>query len=416
MTSDYTIENWIREKVEENEILDSLGDGVSVQDRNFRILYQNKTHKNIVGGVRKGEYCYSAYAGSDYVCKGCPVERVFRDGRVHSLVTTKPCRDGEMFLEIKASPLRDSNGRVIAGIELVRDVSERKHIEAALLESEEKYRSLVESTDNSIYLVDRDYQYLFINKKQLKRLGISQDHFKGKSFGDFHKPQETKMFQEKVDTVFETGKSDQYEYQSLRDGRHFLQTYSPLFDCEKKIKAVTVISKDITDRKKMEERLRSLTNTDDLTGVYNRRGFFILANQQLKMASREMYKLFLLSADLDYLKIINDNLGHQAGDQALIETAQILKKSFRDSDIVARIGGDEFVVLAHETAEASFDIVITRLREHLLSHNTGLNKHYELSISMGFASYDPQFPRSIDELISDADKHMYEEKKQKQRH
>jgi diguanylate cyclase (GGDEF)-like protein len=224
------------------------------------------------------------------------------------------------------------------------------------------------------------------------------------------------MFQEKVDTVFETGNSAQYEYQSLRDGRYFLQTYSPVFDLDKKIKAVTVISKDITERKKIEERLRMLTNTDELTGVYNRRGFFILANQQLKVATREMRKLFLLSADLDYLKIINDNLGHQAGDLALIKTSQILQKSFRDSDIVARIGGDEFVVLAHETTEANLEMVITRLREHLVSHNTGPNKHYELSFSIGFASYNPEFPCSIDELISEADKHMYEEKKKKQRY
>ncbi|TNF54445.1 diguanylate cyclase, partial [bacterium] len=413
--SDYTIENWIREKVEENEILDSLGDGVSVQDRSFRILYQNQAHKNIVGGDRRGEYCYSAYAGNGHVCKGCPVESVFKDGKVHSLEKNKPCRNEEMCLEIKASPLRDSNGRIIAGIEVVRDVSERKSIESALLESEEKYRSLVESSDNSIYLVDKDYRYLFINKKHLKRLGISQAQFKGKSFGDFHMPVETKMFQEKVDTVFKTGNSDQYEYQSLRDGRFFLQTYSPVFDSDRNIKAVTVISKDITERKKMEERLRTLTNTDELTGVYNRRGFFILAEQQLKMASREMSRLFLLSADLDYLKIINDNLGHQAGDQALIETAQILQKSFRDSDIVARIGGDEFVVLAHENAGTNLDMVITRLREHLVSHNRGPNKHYELSFSMGFASYNPESPCSIDELISEADKHMYEEKKQKQR-
>jgi PAS domain S-box-containing protein len=195
-----------------------------------------------------------------------------------------------------------------------------------LLESEEKYRSLVESTDNSIYLVDKDYRYLFINKKHLKRLGISQDQCRGKSFGDFHSPDETKMFQEKVDTVFETGSSAQYEYQSLRDGSYFLQTYSPVLDLDRKIKAVTVISKDITERKEMEERLRTLTNTDELTGVYNRRGFFILAEQQLKIAERDISKMFMLSIDLDYLKIINDNLGHQAGDKALIETALILKK------------------------------------------------------------------------------------------
>jgi len=100
------------------------------------------------------------------------------------------------------------------------------------------------------------------------------------------------------------------------------------------------IVRDISDRKKAEEELLALSITDPLTGLYNRRGFLTFAQQQLKMAERTMKGLTILFADLDGMKWINDNLGHLEGDKALIETAQVLREIFRESDIIGRIGGD----------------------------------------------------------------------------
>jgi PAS domain S-box-containing protein len=213
-------------------------------------------------------------------------------------------------------------------------------INKLLKESESRYRSLIESTDSSIYLVDKNYRYLLINKKHLERMGISKDQYKGKLFSDFHSLEETTLFKEKVDAVFKAGKSAQYEYNSSRDGRYFLQTFSPIKEKDRYVTAVTIVSKDITKRKLMEEKLRTASVTDELTGLYNRRGFFILAEQQFKLASRENKSIYVVSADLDYLKIINDSLGHRTGDLALKETATILKETFRKSDIIARVGGD----------------------------------------------------------------------------
>lgn len=100
---------------------------------------------------------------------------------------------------------------------------------------------------------------------------------------------------------------------------------------------------------RMHERLHTISLHDDLTGLYNRRGFFTLAEHLLKLAKRQQEGLFMLYADLDDLKKINDTLGHQKGDWALIDTANLLKETFRESDIIARIGGDEFVVMPIET-------------------------------------------------------------------
>lgn len=175
-----------------------------------------------------------------------------------------------------------------------------------------------------------------------------------------------------------------------------------------------LLLRDITERKQAEEKLRSLSITDELTGLYNRRGFFTLAEQQLKLADRMKRGMLLLFADLDNLKWINDTFGHDEGDLALIEIANILKETFRKSDITARIGGDEFVVLAIEAHRNSANILTTRLQENLKAHNAKRGRGYELSLSMGIARYDPESPCPIDKLISLADKSMYQEKRSKQ--
>ena len=283
----------------------------------------------------------------------------------------------------------------------------------ALLDNEEKYRSLVDSTDDSIYLVDRNYRYLFINKKHMSRLGLKSDEYLERSYSDFHAPEETVKFKERVDMVFQTGESFQNEHQSARDSGHFLQTLSPVKDLDGNMVAVTVISKNITHRKVIEEELRALSLTDELTGVYNRRGFFALAGQQLKIANRLKRGIYMLYADLNDLKRINDTFGHQEGDRALIEIANALKENFRESDIISRIGGDEFVVVPIETTGEGADVVTARLQKSLDDRSLGKSRGYILSLSVGIAFYDPNHPCSVDELLAAGDKLMYEQKKTK---
>jgi diguanylate cyclase (GGDEF)-like protein len=163
-----------------------------------------------------------------------------------------------------------------------------------------------------------------------------------------------------------------------------------------------------------EETLLVLSLTDDLTGLYNRRRFFVLTEQYLKVAVRTKKRLLLLFIDMDDLKWINDHYGHNEGDQALVEFAKILKQTFRESDIIARIGGDEFVVLFASMDENS-ERLLTRLHENLKDYNDRRSKRYPLSISVGNAEFDPDSPVSIDELLSKADASMYAQKRMKQK-
>ena len=171
----------------------------------------------------------------------------------------------------------------------------------------------------------------------------------------------------------------------------------------------------INSHKRMAAEIHSLSITDQLTGLYNRRGFTLLADQQTKIAERtkEGSLLMLLFADLDKMKSINDNLGHTKGDTALIEVASILKEVFRESDIIARIGGDEFAVLGIIAQKSSLRVFESRLQEQIDIHNAHKNRDYTISLSVGIACRDPENRYSLDELMSMADKLMYEQKRNK---
>ncbi len=138
-----------------------------------------------------------------------------------------------------------------------------------------------------------------------------------------------------------------------------------------------------------------------------------LAEQQLKMQERTKDRLLLLFADLDHMKWINDNFGHETGDKALVDVASIFKDVFRKSDIIARIGGDEFAVLEIGASAKDFDIIKTRLQNRIDVFNASENRDYKISVSVGIAYNDPENPYSIDELMSRADKSMYEQKRSK---
>ena len=140
---------------------------------------------------------------------------------------------------------------------LTTSIKDLNKSEEALLESEGKFRSLVETTDNSIYVVDRNCEYLFINAKHRARLGmVFDEEYRGKAFSDFHGPDEASVFREKVDRVFATGEPLQQELRSMRDGRYFLRTFSPIKGPTKEVRAVSIVSKDITKLKKEGEAER----------------------------------------------------------------------------------------------------------------------------------------------------------------
>ncbi|MCA0303691.1 MAG: diguanylate cyclase [Proteobacteria bacterium] len=161
------------------------------------------------------------------------------------------------------------------------------------------------------------------------------------------------------------------------------------------------------------ELLASLSLVDELTQLHNRRGFFELAQQALKVARREQHTLGIFFMDLNGLKQINDQFGHSAGDQALRDAAEVLRRTFRESDIVARLGGDEFVALARVNRDTS--ALNKRLREQVALMNTDEQRHHPLQMSIGTALFNVTSEDDVESLIARADAAMYEEKRSSNR-
>jgi len=185
--------------------------------------------------------------------------------------------------------------------------------------------------------------------------------------------------------------------------------------------AIYAVGRDVTERKATEEKLASLNEElrvmaviDELTGLHNRRGFQILCEQYLKLVSRNRQVAVFFFADVDGLKQINDQLGHEAGDAAIRDAGTILTSAFRNSDIVARLGGDEFVVLAPNAAADTIQILAQRVEEAVRQHNLAdPSRPYVLSISVGATLYDPAQPETIDAILKRADEMMYKQKAQR---
>jgi diguanylate cyclase (GGDEF)-like protein len=175
------------------------------------------------------------------------------------------------------------------------------------------------------------------------------------------------------------------------------------------------VYRDVSEQRRQAEELQSLSLTDELTGLTNRRGFSLLAEQHARLAARTKTPFGLLFADMNGLKTINDAFGHEAGDRAIRDMARVLRTTLRETDIVARFGGDEFVALLANAAPEDIAFIERRLRVSLEQENARHEASYWLSVSTGVAMYDPHSPRTLKDILAEADQRMYANKSDRQR-
>ena len=177
------------------------------------------------------------------------------------------------------------------------------------------------------------------------------------------------------------------------------------------------LEQEVQERLKAEAEVKRLAITDELTGLLNRRGFLLIATQQIQMAQRTKSSFCILFADVDGLKKINDNFGHTTGDQVIIDAAKVIQETFREGDILARLGGDEFIVFLPICNENDMcndnDDIEARLKKNIAAFNNKQRRQYNLSISFGLLKCSSEEKLSLDEYINLADKLMYEQKKTK---
>lgn len=198
---------------------------------------------------------------------------------------------------------------------------------------------------------------------------------------------------------------------SKRVATHAIQNME---EYEEKVSALlNAMDKEIKLRRTSREELESLSFRDELTGLHNRHGFIPLAEHYIKTLDRGRSAAYIVYADIDNMKLINDMYGHQEGDTVIKKTAGILNEAFNGSSIIARISDDEFAVFPAELQGSDGGMINERLWKEISEVNAAGGRGYSISISWGIAEYDPADPCSLDELLSRSEELMYEQKRKK---
>ena len=285
----------------------------------------------------------------------------------------------------------DGSFRGFAGI--ITDVTEQKEAERNLQAAYDKLDKLVELNLDGIMVIDLEGTILFINPAAAQMLGRTEAELVGEQFGYPLTP----------------GENTEIELLSGSGGFRMVELRTSKTEWDGKT-SILASFRDITERKEAEEKLRSMGFRDSMSGLYNRNFF---EEEMNRLQDGRYSPIGIIVCDVDGIKFINDTLGHQSGDEILINIADILKNNFRASDIIARIGGDEFAILLPEVGHDIAEKLVGRLRQGIENHNK-TNPRLPISLSIGYGVSD-QRPVDMQALFRKADDRMYRDKLQQEK-
>ena len=296
-----------------------------------------------------------------------------------------------------------------------RLVEERQRAEQALRESESRFRAVAETAADAIISIDKHGRITFWNHGASDIFGYREDDVLGRPFTmlidkTYHQTNEPPLSFFLVEG--EARKDRAVESRGVRRDGEIVPIEFSLSNWETASGTFyTIIVRDITERKEYEEKLSLMANTDALTGAYNRHYLAGLLEREFKRAKRYNHPIGFLMIDINLLKQINDQYGHNTGDVVLVGVTQQLIETLREADIVVRYGGDEFLAILPET-DGETEIARERIAEAMATTErfSGIVDG-PVTLSIGCAHWDPQDPRTLDQILSDADDQMYDVKR-----
>ncbi len=295
-------------------------------------------------------------------------------------------------------------------------------------EREERYGLLLEHLPVGVYRTTPDGRIIEANRmlgemlgagkpSDLIKINVRDLYVKGKDRDDHLRRLEKKTV---VVTEFEMRRLDGGKIwvrdhpRAVKSARGRILYYDGiLVDITAQKKAELRLQKALADLEALNKKYLDQSLTDDLTGLFNRRGFFTFAQQLLKISKRVRNPVCLVYLDVDNLKAINDGWGHKEGDRALMEFGRILKETFRESDVIGRVGGDEFAAVVLVPSRNEGEALLERLREKLKAHRRHRHRKFSLSASMGVVWCESEQRRSLETLLMTADRRMYWNKHRK---
>ena len=303
-----------------------------------------------------------------------------------------------------------------AALAYLRDVTERKRGEEVLRESENHFRGAFEASGVGMALVALDGRWLKVNQSVCVMLGYSEEELLAGTFQEITHPDDLTGDSEYVKKLID----DQIPYYRLerryyhRDGYIVWGALSVSLVRDAKGYPLYFVNQieDMTERKLLEEKVQTTLITDELTGLYNRRGFFEIASGELGRMDKREHVLFFVN--VDHMKWINDTLGHREGDTALATVAGLLKDTFREPAVIGRIGGVEFAILAVGATGAQQEVFLARLQHNIGKFNVDHAPSFPISLAVGSACYRPDNPCRLEALFAEADQSMYERRQKGQ--
>ncbi len=293
----------------------------------------------------------------------------------------------------------------------------RKKAEGLLAEKEERYRDLFDYSPGMICIHDLSGTLLTVNPSILRSLEISSHEIIGMNLSEFLLPEMKGELDATLRQIENEGLANGLFPIVSRSGKNLVWRYhSILVTPPDNDPYVIAHAQDVTELVEAQRRLRSLSLTDELTGLLNRRGFLTMAEQQIRLEGHSGTKrgLTLMFADMDGLKGINDLYGHEAGSEAIVELSRIMKSILRSSDLIARWGGDEFVILTIGSQDKHAILMIDRINERIYEHNFASGHPYKIGCSIGVSPVTLGAGQTFESLIADADAAMYAVKRRKQ--
>jgi diguanylate cyclase (GGDEF)-like protein/PAS domain S-box-containing protein len=301
--------------------------------------------------------------------------------------------------------------------ELNKFIAEQERIKKALAESEERFRNAFDYAAIGMALVSPEGYWLRVNRTFCEIVGFSDAELLASDFQAITHQEDlgndlAEMYRMTVGEILTSQLEKRYVHRLGHDV-WVSNSFSLVRDSNNRPLHFIFQVQDITERKRAEVAIQTLSLADELTGLYNRRGFLAFCKQHLKTIRRTNKGIVMVYADLDGLKGINDSFGHTEGDRALMKAAELLKETFRSSDVLGRLGGDEFTILAAVDPDGGREKLLARLQEKFDNYNALRVSPYDLSISVGVAQLDSEAGESMEDLMAAADAAMYENKRGK---
>ena len=409
-------EEALRESEEKFRVIfENAGVGITLVDREGRLIDCNSHFRNFVGYTKEeviGKH-WRIYTHPEDVERNLDIfERMIKEKRVFVFEKRFKRKDGRILWgRVTISPVFDSNGRFLFQIGITEDITKEKKAIEALKKSESKYRSLVEKMSEGIYILYNN-RFEFVNNRFIEMFGYTREELRRVDFRKLIAPESLPLIEERARKL-KRGEPvpEKYEFVALdKHGRKVYVEVSVTYVPYKEGTATQGIVRDITEKKAYEKKLRYMATHDILTGLPNRSHFMEFLRAAIESSKRYGHMVCIMMLDLDGFKEVNDKFGHDVGDRALVRAAERLRRSVRRSDILSRMGGDEFLVLVPilkrvEDAETIGRKIVNSFREPLRVNG----ELYHITVSVG-ASIFPQDGTDAIELIKKADMAMYKVK------